>query len=264
MNTLLEVENLKVDFITSKGKNSAVRGISFVVNKGEILGLVGESGCGKSATVQAVLRLHDLSIQEVQGQIRFENENLLDKSEGEMRQIRGKKISMIFQDPVASLNPTQKVGKQITENLFAHEKITTKQAKAKCLALLEELGIQDPARRMNQYPHELSGGMCQRILIAMALICDPTLLIADEPTTALDVTVQAQILDILRNLRKKFDMSILLVTHDLGVVANLCDRVLVMHEGLIVESNGVDELFENPQHPYTKSLLSAKEVPCLC
>ncbi|MBE6024759.1 MAG: ABC transporter ATP-binding protein [Cellulosilyticum sp.] len=255
---LLEVQNLHVSFKTYAGEIKAVRGISFDVEKGECVGIVGESGCGKSVTSQSIMRL--LKVPPAvykQGKILFEGKDLLALKEKDMRAIRGNQISMIFQDPMTSLNPTQKVGKQIMEVLVEHKKLSKKQAYKQAEQMLNLVAMSEPHKRMEQYPHEFSGGMRQRAMIAIALACHPKLMIADEPTTALDVTVQAQILELLQEVQKKVDMSIMLITHDLGVIAKMCDRVIVMYAGQIVEQGLVQEIFEHPTHPYTRGLLKA-------
>ncbi|MBA3723134.1 MAG: ABC transporter ATP-binding protein [Parachlamydiaceae bacterium] len=258
--SLLNVSNLTVHFSTRSGPVKAVTAIDFHINSGEILGIVGESGSGKSVTAQSILKLLPKNGHIISGDITFDNQQILTKTEREMENIRGKQIGMIFQDPMTALNPTLRIGYQIAEGLIKHEKFNKKKAKEKVLELLEQVGITDPQLRIGQYPHELSGGMRQRIMIAIALACKPRLLIADEPTTALDVTIQAQILELLKQIQCERQFSILLITHDLGVVANICDRVLVMYKGKIVEDAPVDQLFCNPQHPYTKTLLTAKSL----
>lgn len=256
--TLLKVDNLKVSFKTYAGEVQSVRGINFEVKKGECLGIVGESGCGKSVTSQAIMQLLKTPpAMYKEGSIIFEGEDLLKKSEKEMQKVRGNSISMIFQDPMTSLNPTQKIGKQIAEVLREHKNISKAEAYAQAEKMLELVSMPEPKKRMNQYPHEFSGGMRQRAMIAMALACHPKLIIADEPTTALDVTVQAQILELLQKVQKEIGMSIIMITHDLGVVAKMCDRVAVMYAGQIVEQGSVDAIFNRPSHPYTKGLLSA-------
>lgn len=256
--TLLKVENLKVSFKTYAGEVQSVRGINFEVKKGECLGIVGESGCGKSVTSQAIMQLLKTPpAMYKEGSIIFEGEDLLKKTDKEMQKVRGNSISMIFQDPMTSLNPTQKIGKQIAEVLREHKKISRAEAYAQAEKMLELVSMPEPQKRMNQYPHEFSGGMRQRAMIAMALACHPKLIIADEPTTALDVTVQAQILELLQKVQKEIGMSIIMITHDLGVVAKMCDRVAVMYAGQIVEQGSVDAIFNRPSHPYTKGLLSA-------
>lgn len=255
---LLEVKDLHVSFKTYAGEVQAVRGIDFKVEKGECVGIVGESGCGKSVTAQSIMQLLKVPPASYkQGQILFEGEDLLQKKEKEMQDIRGNKISMIFQDPMTTLNPTQKIGKQIIEVLIEHKQMNKKAAYKEAENMLKLVAMSEPHKRMQQYPHELSGGMRQRVMIAIALCCSPQLMIADEPTTALDVTVQAQILELLQEIQEKMGMSIMLITHDLGVIAKMCDRVVVMYAGQIVEQGSVEELFKNPSHPYTKGLLQA-------
>ena len=261
MTHLLEVNNLQTHFPTRAGLVRAVDGVSFYLDRGELLGLVGESGCGKSMTALSVMRLIASPGKIVGGEILFEGRNLLKLSDAEMRQIRGDDIAMIFQDPMTSLNPVFKVGEQIAEALRLHRKLSRKQARLAAIEAMSEVSIPDPARRIDDYPHQLSGGMRQRVMIAMALACDPKLLIADEPTTALDVTIQAQILELLDDLRKNRELSVLLITHDLGVVAEVADRVAVMYTGRIVEESPVEELFAQPKHPYTEGLL--RSVPKL-
>lgn len=261
MSALLTVKNLQTQFRTRAGLVRAVDGVSFQLDKGELLGLVGESGCGKSITALSVMRLIAPPGKIVSGEITFDGKNLLKLSEAEMRAIRGDDIAMIFQDPMTSLNPVFTVGEQIAEALRLHRKLSGKAARAAAIEAMREVAIPDPARRINDYPHQLSGGMRQRVMIAMALACDPKLLIADEPTTALDVTIQAQILELLNELRKNRELAVLLITHDLGVVAEVADRVAVMYTGRIVEESPVDELFARPKHPYTEGLL--RSVPKL-
>ena len=235
----------------------SVDGVSFYIDRGELLGLVGESGCGKSITSLSIMRLIAPPGKIVAGEILFEGEDLLKASEERMREIRGDDIAMIFQDPMTSLNPVYTVGEQIAEALRLHRKLSRKDAYDAAIAAMKEVAIPDPARRVGDYPHQLSGGMRQRVMIAMALACDPKLLIADEPTTALDVTIQAQILELLNELRRTRDLGILLITHDLGVVAEVADRVAVMYTGRIVEESSVEELFRKPKHPYTVGLLNS-------
>ncbi|MBS4205975.1 ABC transporter ATP-binding protein [Lederbergia citrea] len=262
MENLLEVKDLHVSFHTYAGEVKAVRGVDFVVKEGETVAIVGESGCGKSVTAKSIMKLlPSPPVKYKQGSINFRGKNLLATSEKEMQRIRGNQISMIFQDPMTSLNPTSKIGNQIMEALLRHNKIGRKEAYKKALNMLELVGIPQPSKRINQYPHEYSGGMRQRAMIAMALACNPRLLIADEPTTALDVTIQAQILELMKDIQQKTGTSIILITHDLGVVADMCDRVVVMYAGQVVETGTVQELFAKPQHPYTKGLL--KSVPRL-
>jgi oligopeptide/dipeptide ABC transporter ATP-binding protein len=261
MSHLLEVKNLQTHFPTRAGLVRAVNDVSFYLDRGELLGLVGESGCGKSITALSIMRLIAPPGKIVAGEIVFDGKNLLQLSDREMRAIRGDDIAMIFQDPMTSLNPVYTVGEQIAEALRLHRKLSRKAAKEAAVAAMREVSIPDPARRADDYPHQLSGGMRQRVMIAMALACDPRLLIADEPTTALDVTIQAQILELLDGLRKTRDLAVLLITHDLGVVAEVADRVAVMYTGKIVEESPVDELFACPKHPYTEGLL--RSVPKL-
>jgi oligopeptide transport system ATP-binding protein len=251
--TLLEVKDLQVSFSIQGQKLKAVRGVSFQVNAGEIVGLVGESGCGKSATVHSLLKL-DPS-QEITGKALFKGEDLVAKSSSELNRFRGREIGMIFQDPMTSLNPTMRIGNQIAEGLIYHKLATSKEALQKALTLLDLVGISDPKTCIQQYPHSLSGGMRQRVLIAIAIACSPKLIIADEPTTALDVTISAQILALLKSLCQRLETSLLLITHDLSIVASVCDRVLVMYAGKIIEQGPVEEIFYRPKHPYTKMLL---------
>jgi peptide/nickel transport system ATP-binding protein/oligopeptide transport system ATP-binding protein len=261
MSHLLEVKNLKTHFPTRAGLVRAVNDVSFYLDRGELLGLVGESGCGKSITALSIMRLISPPGKIVGGEISFDGKNLLELSDSEMRAIRGDDIAMIFQDPMTSLNPVYTVGEQIAEALRLHRKLSRKAAHEAAIAAMREVSIPDPARRVRDYPHQLSGGMRQRVMIAMALACDPKLLIADEPTTALDVTIQAQILELLDGLRKTRELGVLLITHDLGVVAEVADRVAVMYTGKIVEESPVEELFARPKHPYTEGLL--RSVPKL-
>ncbi|MFC4302137.1 ABC transporter ATP-binding protein [Cohnella boryungensis] len=261
-NQLLDVRNLRTWFRTDKGSVAAVDGVSFQVKAGEFIGIVGESGCGKSVTSQSIMRLLDEKRRvRYEGEVNYRGENLLNLSPSRMRSIRGNEISMIFQDPMSSLNPVFTIGKQLTEAIRLHERVPRQAAKERAVELLRLTGIPAPERRMREYPHQLSGGMRQRVMIAIALACRPSLLIADEPTTALDVTIQAQILDLLGELNRSYGMSVMLITHDLGVVAEACTRVLVMYLGQIVEEAPVNELFARPLHPYTKSLMQA--VPTL-
>ncbi|MFV0503035.1 MAG: ABC transporter ATP-binding protein [Lachnospirales bacterium] len=255
---LLEVENLAISFNTYAGEVQAVRGISFYVNEGEILGIVGESGCGKSVTSNAIMRiLPEPPAIYKSGAVNLDGRDLLNLSEREMQEVRGNEISMIFQDSMSSLNPTTKVGKQISEAILRHQKITRAEANKIALDMLTAVGISTPKKRFEQYPHEFSGGMRQRAMIAMALTCNPKLLIADEPTTALDVTIQAQILTIMKKLIKSNNTAIILITHDLAVVAETCDRVVVMYAGQIIESANIKYIFENMKHPYTMGLLDS-------
>jgi oligopeptide/dipeptide ABC transporter ATP-binding protein len=256
--TLVSVENLKTYFYTEDGTVPAIDGVSFEVKKGETLAIVGESGSGKSVTSLSIMRLIPSPPGKIlEGDIKFQGESLLTKSDKEMRAIRGNRISMIFQEPMTSLNPVYKVGDQISETIILHQKKNKKEALTEAINLLNLVGIPEPERRINQYPHELSGGMRQRVMIAIALACHPELLIADEPTTALDVTIQNQILQLMKNLKQKSNMSIMLITHDLGVVAEMADRVVVMYSGQIVEQGDVFTIFENPKHPYTEGLLKS-------
>ena len=261
MSHLLEVKNLQTHFPTRAGLVRAVDDVTFYLDRGELLGLVGESGCGKSITALSIMRLVSPPGKIVGGEIIFEGKNLLALSNAAMRAIRGDDIAMIFQDPMTSLNPVFTVGEQIAEALRLHRKLSRKAARDAAIAAMREVAIPDPSRRADDYPHQLSGGMRQRVMIAMALACDPKLLIADEPTTALDVTIQAQILELLDELRKMRELAVLLITHDLGVVAEVADRVAVMYTGKIVEESPVDELFARPKHPYTEGLL--RSVPKL-
>jgi oligopeptide/dipeptide ABC transporter ATP-binding protein len=258
---LLEVKNLRTHFPSRAGLVRAVDDVSFYLDRGELLGLVGESGCGKSMTALSIMRLIAPPGKIVDGEILFDGKDLLKLSDAEMREMRGDDIAMIFQDPMTSLNPVFTVGEQIGEALRLHRKMSHKEARLATIEAMREVAIPDPARRVNDYPHQLSGGMRQRVMIAMALACNPKLLIADEPTTALDVTIQAQILELLNELRKQRDLAVLLITHDLGVVAEVADRVAVMYTGRIVEESPVDELFARPKHPYTEGLL--RSVPKL-
>ena len=258
---LLEVRNLQTHFPTRAGLVRAVDGVSFHLDRGELLGLVGESGCGKSITALSVMRLIGAPGKIVSGEILFDGKDLLKLSDSEMREMRGDDIAMIFQDPMTSLNPVFTIGEQISEALRLHRKLSKKQARQATIEAMREVAIPDPARRVDDYPHQLSGGMRQRVMIAMALACNPKLLIADEPTTALDVTIQAQILELLDELRKSRELAVLLITHDLGVVAEVADRVAVMYTGRIVEESPVAELFARPKHPYTEGLL--RSVPKL-
>jgi len=258
---LLEVKNLKTYFYTEDGTVRAVDGVNFDVYPGEVVGLVGESGCGKSVTSLSIMRLISKPGKVAEGEILLDGQNLLDLSENEMTKVRGNRISMIFQQPQTALNPVFKVGDQIAEVLNIHQHFGEKAGHKRAIEMLQMVGIPDAERRANAYPHELSGGMAQRVMIAMALACLPELLIADEPTTALDVTIQAQILDLIRELRKNMGASVILITHDLGVVAEMCERVAVMYAGEIVEQADVQELFDKPLHPYTLGLIGS--IPIL-
>ena len=259
---LLEVENLQTQFVTDTGLVRAVDGVSFQVKRGEVMGIVGESGCGKSVTNLSILGLLPKPQGRIAGgAVRFDGTNLVGASEGALRKIRGNRIAMIFQDPMTSLNPYLRVEEQLAEVVQLHLGLDRKAAVKRAVDLLERVGISDAANRIRSYPHEFSGGMRQRVMIAMALLCDPDVLIADEPTTALDVTIQAQILELLNELREERGMAIIFITHDLGVVAGMCDRVLVMYAGRIVEEAPTAELYADPQHPYTQALL--RSVPRL-
>ncbi|MBB6632717.1 ABC transporter ATP-binding protein [Cohnella thailandensis] len=258
MTTLLEVKDLSVSFDVFGGEVQAIRNVNLDVKKGEAVAIVGESGSGKSVTAQTVMRLIAMPPGRIKnGQILFEGQDLLKLSEKDMQKIRGNKIGMIFQDPMTSLNPTMTVGKQISEGLIKHQGLSKSEAKERAIEMLKLVGIPTPEARYKQYPHEFSGGMRQRVMIAIALACNPALLIADEPTTALDVTIQAQILRLMKKLQEQLDTSIILITHDLGIVADVCDRVMVMYAGQIVESGTKEEIFANPSHPYTKGLLNS-------
>ena len=255
---LLEVNNLKVSFFTHAGEVQAVRGTTFAIGTGEAVALVGESGCGKSVTAQSIMRLiPDPPGRIVGGEILFGGQDLAKLPEREMEKIRGNQIGMIFQDPMTSLNPTMTIGRQLTEGIVKHQGLPRREAEKRAVEMLALVGIPQPDRRVKQNPHEFSGGMRQRVMIAIALACEPRLLIADEPTTALDVTIQAQIIELMKELKDQTNTSIILITHDLGVVAGLCSRVLVMYAGQIVESGTLDEVFYRPGHPYTYSLLRA-------
>ncbi|KKB40787.1 ABC transporter ATP-binding protein [Bacillus thermotolerans] len=258
MNRLLDIRNLHVSFDTHAGEVKAVRGVDFHLDKGETLAIVGESGSGKSVTTKALMRLIPNPPGRIkEGQMLFEGRDLVSLSEKEMEKLRGKDISMIFQDPMTSLNPTMKVGKQLMEPLIKHQKMSKSDARKRAVELLELVGLPNPEARMSQFPHQFSGGQRQRIVIAIALACNPKILIADEPTTALDVTIQAQILELMKELQKKIETAIIFITHDLGVVANVADRVAVMYGGQVVETGTVDEIFYDPRHPYTWGLLSS-------
>lgn len=259
---LLQVKNLAVSFSTYRGKVKAVRDVSFSVDEGKTIGIVGESGCGKSVTSHAIMGLLPRENSKIEhGQIIFNDRNITDLSEKEMNRLRGNEIAMIFQDPMTSLNPVLTIGTQIQESLFLHKKLTKQQARQRAIELLKLVGIPSAEMRLDDYPHQFSGGMRQRVMIAMALSCEPKLLIADEPTTALDVTVQAQILDLLKQLQRKTNTAIVLISHDLGVIANLCDDIAVMYAGQIVEYGSAEDIFYNAHHPYTKGLL--KSLPRL-
>lgn len=258
MEKILDVKNLEINFHTQSGTVHAVRGVDFYLNKGETLAIVGESGSGKSVTAQAIMKLLPTPPAEiVKGQIILDGEDIVPMTDKQMQNVRGNKVSMIFQDPMTSLNPTMKIGFQIAELIMKNQKVTKQEARVNTIKLLKMVGIPNPAERYGQYPHQFSGGMRQRVMIAIALAAKPKLLIADEPTTALDVTIQAQILELMKNLKQTLETSIIFITHDLGVVANMADRVAVMYAGQIIETGTVDEIFYDPRHPYTWGLLSS-------
>ena len=257
MEKILEVNNLNISFDTYAGKVRAIRGVDFDLNKGETLAIVGESGSGKSVTTRTIMRLLSSNANIDEGQILFKGQDIVNKSEKEMQKIRGREIAMIFQDPLTSLDPTMTIGKQVAESLRKHKNVSKKESLKAALDLLNLVGIPDAEKRLKNYPHQFSGGQRQRIVIAIALICNPEILIADEPTTALDVTIQAQILELLKEIQEKIETSIIFITHDLGVVANVADRVAVMYAGKIVEVGTAEEIFYNPQHPYTWGLLGS-------
>jgi len=254
---LLEVKDLKVSFRTEDGLVRAVDGITFSVDEGEVVGIVGESGSGKSVTMMSVMRLINDPNAIYEGEILYKGRNLMGVSQDAMRQVRGEEIAMIFQDPMTSLNPVYTVGWQIEEQLNEHNELNKGQARQRAIALLTQVGIPKPEQRIDDYPHQFSGGMRQRVMIALALSCNPDLLIADEPTTALDVTIQAQILELIKNLKQEFGSAVVLITHDLGVVADVADRILVMYAGRIVEEGNKEQIFYDPQHPYTWGLLGS-------
>ena len=255
---ILEVQDLSTSFKTERGWLKAIDGVSFDVYSGEMLGIVGESGCGKSVTSQSILRLYEeKSTTRYLGTVSFDGKNLFDLPEKEMQKIRGQEISMVFQDALSSLNPVFTVGNQIMESLRIHQDMGKKEDKEKAIDLLDQVGIPDPQRRFYQYPFELSGGMRQRVMIAVALACGPRILIADEPTTALDVTIQAQIMDLIVDMNRKLQMGVMLITHDLAVVAETCQRVIVMYLGQIVEEGSVEDIFDRPIHPYTRGLMAS-------
>lgn len=258
---ILEVNNLTTELKTDKGIMKTVDNVSFSLKKGEILGLVGESGCGKSMTSMTIMRLLKGKNVRSTGEIIFDGKNLLELSENEINTIRGNKIAMIFQDVMTSLNPLMTVGKQIMEPMIVHKGMSQTEARKRAIELLEAVGIPMPEKRMNEYPNSLSGGMRQRVMIAIALSCTPEILIADEPTTALDVTIQAQILDLMKKIRDQFGTSIIMISHDLGVIAEMCDRAAVMYCGNIVEEGNIEKIFEQPSHPYTRGLINS--IPTL-
>ena len=257
MDSLLKVEGLQVQFQTKKGVNTSVDGVSFSIGKGEILGIVGESGCGKSVTSLSILQLLGTNAKISQGSIKLSGRELLGLSEEEMCKIRGNEIAMIFQDPMTALNPTLTIGEQLIEPLVIHQGYSKADARKEAVEVLKKVGIAAPEKRMKEYPHQLSGGMRQRVMIAMAVSCAPKLLIADEPTTALDVTIQAQILELMLELRQNMETAIILITHDMGVVAETADNILVLYAGKVVEYGSVKDIFNAPKHPYTQGLLSS-------
>jgi oligopeptide transport system ATP-binding protein len=258
MDALLEVKDLRTRFHTAEGTVYAVNGISYHLNEGETLAVVGESGCGKSVSMLSLLKLIPIPPGEiVSGSVIYRGNDLLTMPETQLEDIRGKEIALIFQDPMTSLNPVLTIGRQITESLRTHMGLNQENADQQAVEMLERVGIPDPAKRLKDYPHQFSGGMRQRVMIAISLSCFPSLLIADEPTTALDVTIQAQIVELVIHLREQFHMAVIWITHDLGVVAGIADRVIVMYAGYIVEQANVDDIYENPQHPYTLALLNA-------
>ena len=258
---LLEVDDLKMYFHTEDGVVRAVDGVSYTLDRGETLGVVGESGSGKSVTAMTIMGLISMPPGKIEGgDVRYRGRSILEMTEEEMQHIRGNDIAMIFQDPMTSLNPVYKIGKQVGEGLRLHRGYSKQEALKRATELLDLVGIPEPEKRVNEYPHQFSGGMRQRVMIAMALACNPKIIIADEPTTALDVTIQAQILDLLRNLKNKINSSIMLITHDLGVIAEMADYVVVMYAGRVVEKGTVQEIFSNPSHPYTIGLMASKPV----
>jgi len=258
MKNTLEINNLKVNLMSVGGIVYAVQGVNMQVREGEILGVVGESGCGKSMTIKSIMRLHDEKKTEYGGEINFCGKNVLEMNQKELRALRGKDIAMIFQDPMVSLNPIMKAGHQIAELIIEKEHVKKEEAKKRAIEMLDKVGVLPAEERYEQYPFEMSGGMMQRVMIAMAMSCNPKLLLADEPTTALDVTIQAQILDLMKELQKKYEMSIVIVTHNLGVVAEICDRVTVMYAGRVMETASAAEIFDHAKHPYTKALIASR------
>ena len=258
---LLQVKNLCTSFNVDAGEVRAVNGISFNLDKGKVLGIVGESGSGKSVTAYSIMRILVEPGKIVGGEILFNGEDIVKYSKKQMREFRGKRVSIIFQDPMTSLNPTFTIGNQLREAILLHTDRNRTEANARALEMLQLVGVNEPEKRLKQYPHELSGGMRQRVMIAMALACEPDILIADEPTTALDVTIQAQILELMKDLQKKMGMAIIMITHDLGVIADMCDEIIVMYAGRVCERGTVDEIFYNPRHEYTKGLL--RSIPTL-
>ena len=258
---MLEVKDLRTSFYTPAGEVKAVNGVSFNLDHGKVLGIVGESGSGKSVTAYSVMQILEKTGKIVSGSIKFNGQELVGAGEKEMKKIRGNKISIIFQDPMTSLNPTYTIGRQLMEAIMLHTNRNKKQARERAIEMLRLVNINEPVKRMKQYPFEFSGGMRQRIMIAMALACEPDILIADEPTTALDVTIQAQILELMQSLQKELGMAIIMITHDLGVVAQMCDEVIVMYAGSICEQGTADEIFYNPKHEYTKGLI--RSIPTI-
>ena len=258
---MLQVKNLCTSFNVDAGEVRAVNGISFNLDKGKVLGIVGESGSGKSVTAYSIMRILVEPGKIVGGEILFTGEDIVKYSKKQMREFRGKRVSIIFQDPMTSLNPTFTIGNQLREAILLHTDRNRAEANARALEMLQLVGVNEPEKRLKQYPHELSGGMRQRVMIAMALACEPDILIADEPTTALDVTIQAQILELMKDLQKKMGMAIIMITHDLGVIADMCDEIIVMYAGRVCERGTVDEIFYNPRHEYTKGLL--RSIPTL-
>ena len=258
---MLEVKDLRTSFYTPAGEVKAVNGVSFNLDHGKVLGIVGESGSGKSVTAYSVMQILEKTGKIVSGSIKFNGQELVGAGEKEMKKIRGNKISIIFQDPMTSLNPTYTIGRQLMEAILLHTNRNKKQARERAIEMLRLVNINEPEKRMNQYPYEFSGGMRQRIMIAMALACEPDILIADEPTTALDVTIQAQILELMQSLQEELGMAIIMITHDLGVVAQMCDEVIVMYAGSICEQGTADEIFYNPKHEYTKGLI--RSIPTI-
>ncbi|HSQ90243.1 ABC transporter ATP-binding protein [Romboutsia sp.] len=257
MEKLLEVKNLHVNFATYGGQVQAVRGVTFDLYKGETLAIVGESGSGKSVACKTIMRILSSNAIIKEGEILFEGKDLTKLEEKDMEKLRGKDIAMVFQDPMTSLNPTMTIGKQIMEGIIKHQGVSKEEAKKKAIELIDLVGISDPEKRFKQYPHQFSGGMRQRIVVAISLACNPKILIADEPTTALDVTIQAQILELIKDLQRKTGVAVIFITHDLGVVANMADRVAVMYAGKIIEYGTSNDIFYNPQHPYTWGLLGS-------
>ena len=258
---LLQVKNLHTSFFTDSGEVKAVNGLNFNLEKGKVLGIVGESGSGKSVTAYSLMRILTDTGRVTEGEVLFRGENVLQYSSKQMHSFRGSKISMIFQDPMTCLNPVYTVGNQLREAIRIHTDRTSEQIRARALEMLQLVGVNEPEKRLKQYPHELSGGMRQRVMIAMALACEPDILIADEPTTALDVTIQAQILELMQDLQRKLGMSIIMITHDLGVIADICDEIIVMYAGRVCERGTADEIFYNPCHEYTKGLI--RSIPKL-